>query len=82
MYNLQVSNNSSIIASQNSNTNNGIEQSLSNVNNQNVNLTSSISNSSTGTKNISIILPGDKKPKMIGSGKKPDIKADVVLIKN
>lgn len=30
------------------------------------------------TKNISIILPGDKKPKMIGSGKKPDIKADVV----
>lgn len=72
---------SSIIASQNPIANTvGIEQSISNVNNQNINLTSSTTNSSTGTKNISIILPGDKKPKMIGSGKKPDIKADVVLI--
>ncbi|CAF0781503.1 unnamed protein product [Brachionus calyciflorus] len=51
------------------------------VNNQNVNLNNTNTSSSTGTKNISIILPGDKKPKMIGGGKKPDIKADVDVAK-
>lgn len=76
MSNHQSSTHSSIITGQNSNTSASIEQSLSNVNSQTLN--SSNTSSSTGTKNISIILPGDKKPKMIGSGKKPDIKADVV----
>ena len=39
--------------------------------------TSLASSSPSTYKNLSIILPGDKKPKMI-SGKKQDIKADVV----
>ena len=33
---------------------------------------------STTGKNTTIILPGDKKPKIIGGGKKTEIKADVV----
>lgn len=31
-------------------------------------------------KNTTIILPGDKKPKSIGGGRKPEIKADVVSV--
>jgi hypothetical protein len=41
----------------------------------------SVASAGNTQKNISIILPGDKKPKMISSGKKPDIKADVDVAK-
>ena len=43
---------------------------------------SSLSSSSYSTgKNTTIILPGDKKPKIIGCGKKTEIKADVDVLK-
>jgi hypothetical protein len=36
--------------------------------------------STSGGKNTTIILPGDKKPKTIGGGRKTEIKADVVSL--
>jgi hypothetical protein len=36
--------------------------------------------SNSGGKNTTIILPGDKKPKTIGGGRKTEIKADVVSL--
>ena len=44
--------------------------------------TSLISGTSLSGKNTTIILPGDKKPKTIGGGRKTEIKADVVSILN
>ena len=44
--------------------------------------TSLISGTSLSGKNTTIILPGDKKPKTIGGGRKTEIKADVVSVLN
>ena len=53
----------------------------STTNTTNASLFSGTSATSASGKNTTIILPGDKKPKTIGGGRKTEIKADVDVLK-